>query len=71
MQSDEDTLPTIPGEIFNGYEFDPYPHVVEQDQLNGSHHISAPADDTSSVTNDDNIPAIITDILNTDWEHYK
>ena len=63
-QSDEDTLSTIPEEIFDGYEFDPHPHVVEQDQLNGYHHISAPADDTSSVTNDDNIPAIITDVVN-------
>jgi len=63
MQSDEDILSTIPKEIFDGYEFDPHPHVVEHDQLNGYHHISAPADDTSSVTNDENIPAIITDVL--------
>jgi len=32
MQSDEDALSTIPEEIFDGYEFDPHPHVVEQDQ---------------------------------------
>jgi len=71
IQSDEDTLSTIPEEIFDGYEFNPHPHVVEQDQLNGYHHISAPADDTSSVTNDDNIPAIIKDVVNDAWEHYK
>jgi len=71
MQSDEDTLSTIPEEIFDGYEFDPHHHVVEHDQLNGCHHISAPADDTSSVTNDDNISAIITDVVNDAWEHYK
>jgi len=63
-QSDKDTLSTIPEEIFDGYEFDPHPHVVEHDQFNGYHHISAPADDTSSVTNYDNIPAIITDVVN-------
>jgi len=40
MQSDEDTLSTIPKEIFDGYEFDPHPHVVEYDQLNGYHHIT-------------------------------
>jgi len=71
MQSDEDTLSTISEEIFDGYEFDPHPHVVEHDQLNGYHHISAPADDASSVTNDNNIPAIITDVVNNAWEHYK
>jgi len=71
MQSDEDTLPTIPEEIFDGYEFDPHPHVVEHDQLYAYHHISAPADDTSSVTNNDNIPAIIMDVVNDAWEHYK
>jgi len=49
MQSDEDTLSTIPKEIFDG----------------------APANDTCSVTNDDNIPAIITDVVNDAWEHYK
>jgi len=64
MQSDEDTLSTIPEEIFDGYEFDPHSHVVEHNQLNSFHHISAPADGTSSVTNDDNIPAIITDVFN-------
>jgi len=63
MQSDEDTLSTIPEEIFDGYEFDPHPHVVEHDQLNSYHHISAPADDTSLVSNDDDIPAIITDVV--------
>ena len=31
----------------------------------------APADDTSSVTNDDTIPAIITDFVNDGWKHYK
>jgi len=71
MQSDEDTLSTIPEEIFDGYEFNPHPHAVEHDQLKGYHQISAPADDTSSVTNDDNIPAIITDVVNEAWEHYK
>jgi len=71
MQSDEDTLSPIPEEIINGYDFDPHPRVVAHDQLNGYHHISAPADDTSSVTNDDNIPVIITDFLNDAWEHYK
>jgi len=64
MQSDEDTFSTISEEIFDGYEFDPHPHVVEHDQFNGYHHVSAPADDTSSVTNDDNIPTIITDVVN-------
>jgi len=44
IQSDEDTLSTIPEEIFDGYEFDPHAHVVTHDQLNGYHHISAPAD---------------------------
>jgi len=29
MQSDEDTLSTIPEEIFDGDEFAPYPYVVE------------------------------------------
>jgi len=71
MQSDEDTLSTIPEEFFDGYEFDPHPHVAEHDQLNGYHHISAPADDTSSVTNDHNITAIITDVVNDAGEHYK
>jgi len=71
MQSDEDTLSTIPEEIFDGYEFDPHPHVVEHDQLNSYHHISAAADDTSSATNHYNIPAIITDFVNDACEHYK
>jgi len=31
MQSDEDTLPTIPEEIFERYMFDPHPHVLEHD----------------------------------------
>jgi len=64
MQSDEDTLSTISKEIFDGYKFDPYPHIIEHNQLNGYHHISAPAEDTSSVTDNDNIPAIITFIVN-------
>jgi len=64
MQSDKNTLSTIPEKIFDGYQFDPHCHVVEHDQLNGYHHISAPVDDTSSITNDDNIPAIITDDIN-------
>ena len=68
MQSDKNTLSTIPKEIFDGYGYDPHPHVVEHDQTNGYHHISAPADDTSSVANDDNIPAIITDVVNDPWE---
>jgi len=71
MQSDEDTLSTIPEEIFDGYEFDPHPPVMEHDQLTSYHHISAPADDTSSVTNDNNILAIITDVINDAWEQYK
>jgi len=71
MQSDEDTLSTIPEEIFDRYKFDPHPYVFEHDQLNGYYHISATADDTSSVTNDNNIPAIITDVVNDAWEHYK
>jgi len=71
MQSDEHALSTIPEEIFDEYKFDPHPHVVEHEQLNGYYHISAPTDDTSSVTNDDNIPAIITDVVNDAWEHYK
>ena len=29
------------------------------------------ADDTSSVTKKNNIPAIITDVVNDPWEHYK
>jgi len=49
MLLDEDTLSTIPEEIFDG----------------------APADDTSSVPNDDNIPVIITDVVNDAWEQYK
>jgi len=64
MQSDEDTLSTIPEEIYDGYEFDSHPYIVEHDQLNGYHYICTPADDTSSITNDDNIPAIITDVVN-------
>jgi len=71
MQSDEDTRSTIPEEILDGYEFDPHSHVVEHDQLNGYHHITASADDTSSITNDDNIPAIIIDVVKDAWEHYK
>jgi len=67
MQSDEDTISTIPEEIFDAYEFNPHHYVVEYDQLNGYHHISAPVDDTSSVTNNDNIPAIITDVVNDAW----
>jgi len=45
MQSDENTLSTIPKEIFDRYEFDPHSHVVEHNPLNGYHHISPPADD--------------------------
>jgi len=71
MESDEDTLSTIPEEIFDGCEFNPHPHVVEHDQLNGYHHISTTTDDTSSATNDDNIPAIITGIVNDAWKYYK
>jgi len=71
MQSDEDTLSTIAEEIFDRCEFNSHPHVVEHDQLNGYNQISAPADDISAVTNDDNIPAIITDYFNNIWEHYK
>jgi len=64
MQSDEDTLSILLEKIFDGYEFDPHSQVVEQDQLNGCHQTSAPAGDTYSVTNDNNIPAIITDFIN-------
>jgi len=71
MQSDEDTLSTIPEEIFDGYKFDPHPHVVERDELNGYNHISTPADNTSSVTKYDNIHAIITDVVNDACEPYK
>jgi len=71
MQSDEDILSTISQEIFDGYEFDPHQYIVEHDQLNGYHHISVPSDDASSVTNDDNIPTIITDSVNDAWEYYK
>jgi len=34
MQSDKDTLSTIHEEISDGYEFNPHPHIVENDQLN-------------------------------------
>jgi len=71
MQSDANTLFTIPEEIFDGCEFDPHSYVVEHDQLNGYHHVSTPTDGTSSVHNDDNIPAIITDVVNDAWDHYK
>ena len=71
MQSDEDTLSIIPYEIFDGYEFDPHRHVVKQDQLNGDYHFTTPADNTSCITNDDNIPAIITEVVNNAWECYK
>jgi len=71
MQSVEETPSTIPKAILYKHEFNPHPHVVKLDQLNSYHHISAPADDTSAVTNDENIPTIITDILNNAWEHYK
>jgi len=71
MQSNEDTLSTIPEEILDRYEFDPHPYIVEHDQLNGYHHISAPADDTSSITNDYNIPAIITNCVIDAWKYYK
>jgi len=71
MQSDENTISTIPEVIFVGYEFDPHPHVVEHYPLNGYHHISAIIDDTFSVTNDDNIPAIMTDDVNDVWKYYK
>jgi len=60
IQSFEDTLPTIPKETSAGYEFNPHPNIVEQDQLNSYYHISTSADNTSSITNDDNIPAIIS-----------
>ena len=69
MQSDEDAFSTIPQEIFDAYEFNRHNHVMEQDQWNGYHHISNSADDTSSITNDDNIPAIITGFVNNAWEY--
>ena len=59
-----DTLSTILEEIVNGYEFGPHTYIVVNDQLNGYHHISTLADDISSVINDNNIPTIITDIVN-------
>jgi len=71
MHSDEDTLSSIPKEMFAGYEFEPHHYVAKHDQLNGYHHISTPSDDTSSVTNNDNIPAIITDVVNKAWEYYR
>jgi len=71
MQSDEYTFSTIPEEMFNGYEFDPHSHVVEHDQLKGYFHISTSADNNSSITNDDNIPSIITNVVNDAWEYYK
>jgi len=71
MQSDKETLSTIPEEISDGYELDPHSHIIEQDQLNGYHHISPPADDSSSVTNNDNIPANITDVINDACEYHK
>jgi len=71
MQSDEDTLSTITEEIFGGYKFNSHPHDVEHAQLNDDHHITASANDTSSVINDDNIPAIITNVVNDAWEHYQ
>jgi len=71
MQSDKNTLSTIPEEILDGYGFDPHPYIVEHALLNGYHHISSPAEDTSSVTNNDNIPPIIMDVVNDAWEFYK
>jgi len=71
MQSDEATLSTIPEEIFEEYELDPHPHVVEHDQLKGYHPISAPADNTSSITKDNNIAGIIIDFVNDTWEYDK
>lgn len=67
MQSDENIHPTVPKEILNGYEFDPHPYLVETDQLNGYYDIGAPTDNTSYVSNEGNIPAIITDIVNDVW----
>jgi hypothetical protein len=64
MSSDDDTLSTISEEIFEGYDPENYPHNIEQDQLNRYHYISIPADDPSLITNDDNIPSIISDIVN-------
>jgi len=64
IQLDEDTLTTIPKEIWDTYKFDPHPHIVEQDQLYSYYQISSHADDTSFITNDDNIPAIRTDVSN-------
>jgi len=63
--------PPSPKKSLSGIKFDPQAHVVEHDQLNGYHYISAPADDASSVTNDNNNPAIITDLVNNAWEYYK
>jgi len=70
MQSDEDTLCTIPKETFDVYEFDPHLHGIEQHQLNAYYHMSVPAGDPYSITNNDNIPAVITDIVNDFWENY-
>jgi len=71
MQSDEGTLSPISEETFDRYEFNPHTHVVVQDHLNRYHHISTPADDSSSITNNYNIPAIIIDVINDAWELYK
>ena len=71
MQSDEDSLCSIPEEIFTGCEFNPHHHIFKHDQLNGYHHISTTAHDSSSVTDNDNIPAIITNIVNDAWIWYK
>jgi len=71
IQSNEDTLSTIREEIVHGLEFDHHHQVVEQEESNGYHHISSPANDNSSITNEDNIPAIIMDIDNFSWEYYK
>jgi len=71
IQSVEDTLSTIPEDIFNQYKLDPHPQGIVHDQLNGYHHIYASTDNASSVTNNENIPAIITDVANDAWDHYK
>jgi len=63
MQSDEDTLFTISKEIFDSYEFDSQFHVVKQYQVSRYHYIRILIDNAFAITNRDNVPTIITDII--------
>jgi len=63
MRSDKDTLSNIPQEIFDRYEFNPHPQVVEHDQLNSYDNISTPAYDTFSATNDEIFPPLLRTLL--------